>query len=90
MPTRSAPTTRTRTRTKPTKRAPNYDLLEARRRRREQREIVKHTRALRRDIALHRREQRMLWMDLTRMFTGKFPDELGIEDGEPDREPATV
>lgn len=88
MPKLSAPPNRRRTAKKPVRRAPNVDLLDARRKAREQREIVKRTRALRRDLAMHQRELRMLWMDLCRMFTGKFPDELGIQDGEPARESA--
>jgi hypothetical protein len=90
MPKRSAPPTRKRKPTKPTKRAPNYELIEARRTAREQREIVKRTRALRRDLATHVRELRMLWMDLTRRFTGKFPDELGAVEIEEQHEPAAV
>jgi hypothetical protein len=80
MPKPSAPPTRKRKPTKPTKRAPNYELIDARRTAREQREIVKRTRALRRDLVMHRHELRMLWTDLTRMFTGKFPDEIGLDE----------
>lgn len=63
---------RARTRRKP-KTQPNYDLIEARKAARQQHEILKLTKRARRDIAAHRRELRMLWWDLNRMFTGDFP-----------------
>lgn len=59
------------------------DLTEARRRAREQREIVKLTKRVRRDLAAHRRELRLLWWDLHRMFTGDFP----VDHGEPPAAP---
>jgi hypothetical protein len=83
MPKQSARPPRKRKPTKSAKPTPNYELIDRRRDVREQRELVKLTRKLRRDQATYRRELRMLWMDLTRQFAGKFPDELGLNDGEP-------
>jgi hypothetical protein len=91
MPKQSARPPRKRKPTKSAKPTPNYELIDRRRDVREQRLLVKLTRKLRRDQATYRRELRMLWMDLTRQFAGKFPDELGLDDGEPstsDRPPA--
>jgi hypothetical protein len=83
MPNRKPTTKQTKRKIVHTRPRPNYELLDQRRAVREQRELVKLTRKLRRDQATHRRELRMLWMDLTRMFTGKFPDELAALSGEP-------
>lgn len=83
MPKPSARPTKKRKQKPLAKPAPNYELTDRRRDVREQRELVKLTRKLRRDQATYRRELRMLWMDLTRQFAGKFPDELGLDDGEP-------
>jgi len=59
---------------------PNYELLDQRRAVREQRELVKLTRKLRRDLATHRRELRMLLMDLTRMFQEHEPADADVLD----------
>jgi len=69
---------------------PNYELLDQRRAVREQRELVKLTRKLRRDLATHRREMRMLLLDLTRMFG--VPEEATFDTAveEANREPEAV
>lgn len=70
---------------KPAKRRktqPDYELLEARRAARRQREFVKLTRRFRRDLATHRRELRMLLLDLDHYLNtvdGRRDDERSDE-----------
>jgi hypothetical protein len=69
---------------------PNPDLIEARRTARQAREMVKLTRRLRRDLATHRRELRMLFLDLIRYLNDPQTDGSPSISHEDAREPATV
>jgi len=85
--TKAKARSRSSSRAKP---AQNWALIDARRLARQQRELLKVTRRHRRDLATHRRELRMLWMDLNRQFADPLPAEETADTLEDDREPATV